>query len=44
MDALEANLNTLKSKLSQPLFGNIPRQNIVDVRTVALALDYTFVE
>ena len=44
MDALEANLNTLKSKLSQPLFGNIPRQDMVDVNTVALALDYTFSE
>ena len=44
MDALEDNLNTLKSKLSQPLFGIIPRQDVVDVNTVASALDYTFVE
>ena len=44
MHALEANLNTLKSKLSQPLFGNIPRQDMVDVGTVASAIDYTFAE
>ena len=44
MEALEANLNTLKAKLSVPLFGNIPGQDVVDVKTVAEALDYTFVE
>ncbi len=44
MDAVEANLNTLKAKLSVPLFGIIPGQDEVNVRTVAAALVYTFVE
>jgi dethiobiotin synthetase len=42
MDALEANLNTLKAKLSPPLFGTIPGQDVVNVKIVAQALDHAF--
>ena len=39
MEALDANLNTLKEKLSSPLFGNVPVQDTPDVKTVARSLD-----
>ena len=43
MDALEANVNTLKEKLTSPLIGIIPAFDKLDVKTVAQALDYTSV-
>lgn len=44
MDSAEANINTLKNKLSSPLMGVVPAFDDLDVKTVAHALDDTFVE
>jgi dethiobiotin synthetase len=44
MESAQANINTLKDKLSSPLMGVIPAFDDLDVNTVAHALDYTFVE
>ena len=44
MESAQANINTLKDKLSSPLMGVIPTFDGLNVNTVAHALDYTFVE
>jgi dethiobiotin synthetase len=44
MESMEANINTLKDKLSPPLMGVVPAFDGLDVKKVAHALDYTFVE
>lgn len=44
MESMEANVNTLKDKLSSPLMGIVPAFDSLDVRKVAHALDYTLVQ
>ncbi|MGB5261879.1 MAG: dethiobiotin synthase [Gammaproteobacteria bacterium] len=44
MESAEANINTLKDKLSYPLMGIVPALDDLDVKTVAHAINYTFVE
>ncbi|MBT8117868.1 MAG: dethiobiotin synthase [Gammaproteobacteria bacterium] len=43
MEEAEANINTLKDKLSFPLMGIVPAFDCLDVNTVANAIDHTFV-
>ena len=43
MEEAEANINTLKDRLSSPLIGVVPAMREPSVNTVAQALDYTFV-